>query len=54
MKHSWERGETHRKFWSGNLGVDGRIILEWVLGRQGGKLWNGFNWLRIETSGGIL
>jgi len=24
---------------SENLGVDGSIILEWVLGRLGGKVW---------------
>jgi hypothetical protein len=46
----------HTKFWSENLdlGVDGRIILKWILQFKGRKLWNGFTWLRIETSGGIL
>jgi len=29
-------------------------ISEWILEKQGGKLWNGFIWLRIVTSGGIL
>jgi len=37
----------HTKFWSGNmkgrsqtedLGVDGRILLEWIFGRKGGNL----------------
>jgi hypothetical protein len=37
-------------FWSENLkgrdyskdlGVDGKIILEWILGKYGGKLWPG-------------
>jgi hypothetical protein len=37
----------HTKFWSENLkgrdhsedlGVDERIILEWILGKQGGKM----------------
>jgi hypothetical protein len=32
-----------------NLGVDGRILLEWILGKQGGKKWNECMWLRIET-----
>jgi hypothetical protein len=36
-----------------NLGVDGKI-LEWVLGKWGGKLGNGFIWLRKGTSGGLL
>jgi hypothetical protein len=33
-----------------DLGVDGRIILEWILGKQGGKVWAGCIWLRIMTS----
>jgi hypothetical protein len=33
----------------GRLGIDGRI-LEWVLEKQGGKVWTGFIWLRIGTS----
>jgi hypothetical protein len=37
----------HAKFWSENLkgrdysedlGVDGKIILEWILGKHGGKM----------------
>jgi hypothetical protein len=39
---------------SEELGVNGRIILEWILMKQGGKLWNGFFRLTIETSGGEL
>jgi hypothetical protein len=34
--------------------VDGRIILKWILGKQGGRLWTGFIWFRIETSGGLV
>jgi hypothetical protein len=39
------------RFWSGNLkegdnledlNVDGEIILKWILGKQGGKVWTGF------------
>jgi hypothetical protein len=37
-----------------NLGIDGNIILEWILGRYGGKVWTGFIWLMIGTSGGVL
>jgi hypothetical protein len=38
----------------GDLGVVERIILEWILGKQCGRVWTGFFWLRIGTSGGLL
>jgi hypothetical protein len=38
----------------GDLGVDGRIILEWNLEKMDGKVWTGCIWLRIGTSGGLL
>jgi hypothetical protein len=34
---------------SEDLGVDGKVILEWMLGKWGGKLWHGFIWLRIGS-----
>jgi hypothetical protein len=39
---------------SEDLGVDGNLILEWILGTMGGKVWTGLIWLRIGTSGGLL
>jgi hypothetical protein len=33
------------------LGVDGKIILEWIVGKCGGKMWSGCIWLRTGTSG---
>jgi hypothetical protein len=48
--HKNLKGRDH----SEDLGVDGRIILELILGKQGGNLWSGFIWLRIESSGGLL
>jgi hypothetical protein len=51
------------KFWSENLkgsdhskhlGIDGKIILERILGRYGGKMWAGCIWVRIEIGGGLL
>jgi len=39
---------------SEDRGIDGKIILEWILEKLGGKLWTGFNWLRLGTSRGPL
>jgi hypothetical protein len=39
---------------SEDLGVDGKIILEWILGKQGRKMWTGCMWRRIGTSSGLL
>jgi len=36
------------------LGIDGRIKLEWNLWKQGGRVWTGCIWLRIGTNGGVL
>jgi len=42
MQHTWEGCEMHTTFWSedlkrrdhlDDLGVDGKIILEWILGK---------------------
>jgi len=38
---------------SEELGVDGSIILEWNLGKYGGKVWTDI-WLRRGTCGGFL
>jgi hypothetical protein len=44
------KGRDH----SDNVGVDGKIILKWILGDWGVKVWTGFIWLRIGTNGGLL
>jgi len=58
--NTWERWEMHTKFLSEKLkrrvhsedvGVNGKIISEWVLTKQGRKMWTGCIWLRIEISG---
>jgi hypothetical protein len=35
-----------------DLGMDGKIILEWGLRKWGGRVWTGCIWLRIGTSNG--
>jgi len=36
------------------VGVGGRIILIWILGREGSMGRTGFGWLRIGSSGGLV
>ena len=38
----------------GDLGVDGRIIIRWVLRKWDVEVWIGSSWLRIRTGGGHL
>jgi len=49
------RHVAHIGFWWGHLrerdyledlGVDGRIILEWILNQSVGRTWTGLIWLR--------
>jgi hypothetical protein len=37
-----------------DLGTDGGMVLEWILGRWGGRVWTEFIWLRVGTGGGLL
>jgi len=39
---------------SGDLGVDGWIILGWISWRWDVGVWTGLGWPRIETGGGRL
>jgi hypothetical protein len=39
---------------SEDVGVDGKITLEFILRKQGGKVWTGCMWFRIGVSGGLL
>jgi hypothetical protein len=36
------------------MGVDGNLILEWILEKEGEKMWIGFIWLRTKTNGRLL
>jgi hypothetical protein len=44
------KGRNH----SEDLGIDWRIILEWILKKQVGRVWTGFIWLRTGISSGVL
>jgi hypothetical protein len=57
------RGEAYTGFWWGNLnerdhlgdpGVDGRIILSWILRKLDVGVWIGSSWFRTGTGGGLL
>jgi hypothetical protein len=37
-----------------DLGIDGRIILQWIIWKYVCGKWTGFNWLRTETRGRLL
>jgi hypothetical protein len=37
-----------------DLDVDGRIKTDWILGKQGKKVWTRFTWFRIRTSGRLM
>jgi hypothetical protein len=37
-----------------DLRINGKGILEWILGKYGGRVWTGLIWLRIGTSDGLL
>ena len=57
------RREVCTGFWSGNVrerdhledpGIDGRIILRWIITKWDVGVWTGLIWLRIGTGGGHL
>jgi hypothetical protein len=47
-------GNLSRIYHLEDLGVDGRMILMWVLKKWHGKSWTGLMWFRIGTTGGLL
>ena len=44
------KGKNHL----GDPGVDGRIVLRWILRKWDVGVWTGSSWLRIGTVGGHL
>jgi len=47
---SWWGNRREGDHW-GDLGVDGRIILEWISRRWDVCVWTGLGWSKIETGG---
>jgi hypothetical protein len=37
-----------------DLAMNWKVILKWILDKHDRKMWTGFIWLKIETSGGLL
>lgn len=37
-----------------DLGVDVRVIFEWILGKECGSAWIRFIWVKMGTGGGLL
>jgi len=50
---SWWGNRREGDHW-GDLGVDGWIILGWILRRWDVGIWTGLGWPRIDTVGGHL
>jgi hypothetical protein len=46
----WLEGRKGR-YYSEDVVVDEKIILEGILLKYGGKMWTGFMWVMIRTSG---
>jgi hypothetical protein len=47
-------GNPEGKNNSEDLGVDGMIILEWILEKQIARVWNEYIWLKIGTTVRVL
>jgi len=63
MWQLWDRERVLTGFWWGDLrerdhledlGIDWRIILQWVFKKRCGRAWTGLTWCRIGTGGGHL
>jgi len=46
----YQKGRGH----SEDVGIDGKIILERIFGKFGGKVWTGCIWISVRTIGGLL
>ena len=51
---SFGRGILRERDHFEDSGIDGRIILRWILRKWDGGAWTGLIWLRTGTEGGML
>jgi hypothetical protein len=62
MEHIQSRGEVRTGLWGNwrdgghldDLGVDGKIILNWILEREWEGAWTRLNWLRTGQFGRLF
>jgi hypothetical protein len=59
MLRAWGRWEMRTKSWLLNLegrdlSLNSRIILKWILGTSGWRVWIEFIWLTVGNGGGLL
>jgi len=47
-------GKPEGKSYLGDPGIDGRIILRWIIRKWVVRAWTGSSWIRIGTGGGQL
>jgi hypothetical protein len=52
--HYFGRKSLNGRDHSEDLGIDGRIILEWTLGKYCGKVWTWCILFRIEINGKVF
>jgi hypothetical protein len=52
--HKMLVGQSEGKIAFGGPSVDERIILKWILKKQGVRVWTRFKWLRIRSSSRLL
>jgi hypothetical protein len=53
MREKFWLESLNRSDHSEEIGVDGRIILKWLLYKWGWRVWIGLIWLRIGAFGGL-
>jgi hypothetical protein len=50
----FERGYLKERSYLEDLGIDGSIILKWILKKENARVWTELMWLRTGTSGRLF